>query len=111
MHHTPLQIIQFMIQLLELLVLMKQLLLKVLILGLGNHRLHQLFIFLLLAAARPATVVAQTTQPNILWIVGENLCLDLGVYGMKNVEIHPGSTGRDSWDRNGVHAAGHREIA
>ena len=42
MHHTPLQIIQFMIQILELLILMKQLLLKVLILGLRNHRLHQL---------------------------------------------------------------------
>ena len=25
-------------------------------------------------------------RPNILWIVGENLCLDLGVYGMENVE-------------------------
>ncbi|MEM0969042.1 MAG: sulfatase [Verrucomicrobiota bacterium] len=25
-------------------------------------------------------------RPNILWIVGENLCLDLGIYGMENVE-------------------------
>ncbi|MEX0821755.1 MAG: hypothetical protein WD021_06385, partial [Rhodothermales bacterium] len=25
-------------------------------------------------------------RPNILWIVGENIALDLGVYGAENVE-------------------------
>ena len=31
-------------------------------------------------------VVHGGERPNILWIVGENLCLDLGVYGMDNVK-------------------------
>lgn len=30
--------------------------------------------------------IAQPDRPNILWIVGENVALDLGVYGAENVE-------------------------
>ncbi|MEM1440815.1 MAG: sulfatase [Verrucomicrobiota bacterium] len=30
--------------------------------------------------------VRADNHPNIVWIVGENLCLDLGIYGMENVE-------------------------
>ncbi len=51
---------------------------------------------LLLAAFIPLTAVASeqqpptesktTKRPNILWIVGENLSLDLGCYGAKNVK-------------------------
>lgn len=45
--------------------------------------------FLLLVAFDSANVTAkdkaETRRPNILWIVGENLKLDLGCYGAKNV--------------------------
>ena len=34
----------------------------------------------------PADEVAKPKQPNILWLVGENLCHDLGCYGAKNVK-------------------------
>ena len=33
----------------------------------------------------PSASVAPTNQPNILWLVGENMNLDLGIYGAKNV--------------------------
>lgn len=35
--------------------------------------------------APPATPRAQPDRPNILWLVGENMHLDLGVYGAENV--------------------------
>ena len=35
--------------------------------------------------ARAERVASQPDRPNILWIVGENMALDLGVYGMENV--------------------------
>lgn len=34
---------------------------------------------------RDGQVSAQPDRPNILWIVGENIALDLGSYGMENV--------------------------
>ena len=33
----------------------------------------------------PALLHAAEKRPNILWLAGENLSLDLGCYGMKNV--------------------------
>lgn len=47
----------------------------------------------------PATVEpAERTQPNILWIVGENFKLDLGIYGAENVH----TPNLDSLARHGV---------
>ena len=42
----------------------------------------QVFVFCVLMAT---SVLAEERRPNILWIVGENLKLDLGCYGAKNV--------------------------
>lgn len=44
-----------------------------------------IFAFLISIAALSQSAAAAETQPNILWIVGENLNLDLGIYGAKNV--------------------------
>lgn len=48
----------------------------------------QLFrcVLILIAAVSTSQVKAAQKRPNILWIVGENLKLDLGCYGAKNVE-------------------------
>lgn len=45
-----------------------------------------IFAGLLLASAASADETANSKPPNILWIVGENLKLDLGCYGAKNVK-------------------------
>src|SRR5210317_415231 len=47
-------------------------------------KIFRIFSILLLVLAMTGTIGAQD-QPNILWIVGENLKLDLGCYGAKNV--------------------------
>jgi arylsulfatase A-like enzyme len=45
-----------------------------------------LFVAFALTAVVPAhSISAEDRRPNILWLVGENLSLDLGCYGMKNV--------------------------
>ena len=44
-----------------------------------------IFAFLFSMAILGQSSVAAGTRPNILWIVGENLNLDLGIYGAKNV--------------------------
>ena len=43
------------------------------------------FAFEAAAAPTPAVTGTDVQQPNILWIVGENLALDLGCYGAKHV--------------------------
>lgn len=51
-------------------------------------RLAPALCLLILAGCRESTdpeLEAQPVRPNILWIVGENLKLDLGIYGAANV--------------------------
>lgn len=56
------------------------------------HRTKLGLVSLLFAAgafaglARAATDEARPDRPNILWIIGENVALDLGIYGAENVE-------------------------
>jgi N-sulfoglucosamine sulfohydrolase len=50
-----------------------------------KSKMHRLFSLLLLMISFSGQLCAQE-QPNILWIVGENLKLDLGCYGAKNVK-------------------------
>jgi len=38
-----------------------------------------------LAAASAGDTVTAPRRPNILWLIGENICLDLGCYGEKLV--------------------------
>lgn len=42
-------------------------------------------VFLAAIVSAAATQGAEARKPNILWIVGENICLDLGCYGAKHV--------------------------
>ena len=44
-----------------------------------------LILIFLCSCSKKESAPPENKQPNILWIVGENLDLDLGVYGMKNV--------------------------
>ena len=45
-----------------------------------------LVVFCVTGVVQQVGVASQTeARPNILWIVGENLKLDLGCYGAKNV--------------------------
>lgn len=36
-------------------------------------------------AAAPAPAISASGRPNILWLIGENIALDLGCYGQQNV--------------------------
>ncbi len=57
-----------------------------------------LLCLLLAAGCQNSTETAVSARPNILWIVGENFKLDLGVYGAENVH----TPHLDSLARNGV---------
>ena len=39
----------------------------------------------LVACNQPKKSFPEPSKPNILWIIGENMDLDLGVYGLKKV--------------------------
>ena len=49
-------------------------------------RYHPVLLLCILVSAVANQGSAAVKKPNLLWIVGENLCLDLGIYGMENVE-------------------------
>ena len=46
---------------------------------------YSLLMIYLVACNQPQGTFSSLSKPNILWIIGENMDLDLGVYGMKNV--------------------------
>ncbi len=48
------------------------------------HRLWRLIALPILLAAQ-ASAADAPRRPNILWLIGENICLDLGCYGAKGV--------------------------
>ena len=48
--------------------------------------MNQNIIFVTLFSLITSSFVFSEDKPNILWIVGENLKLDLGCYGAKNVK-------------------------
>ena len=67
------------------------------------YRLLFLCLFLLISVhCNPAPETAEPAptdnQPNILWLVGENMKLDLGIYGAENVH----TPNLDSLARNGL---------